>query len=92
MCNGNGWSLIPLLNQWQICAGNRAIQHIPIMLYLENTSGNKSKKWNKHMAFFCSLAGLLPKLQDQEYNIHFISTSNSATAIELADGIVEELQ
>ncbi|KAG0143806.1 hypothetical protein CROQUDRAFT_48319 [Cronartium quercuum f. sp. fusiforme G11] len=65
---------------------------VTIILYVENNPANKSTKWNKHMAFYCSLASLLPKVQDQEYNIQFISKTTSATAIELADRIVEEFQ
>ncbi|KAG0142889.1 hypothetical protein CROQUDRAFT_14451, partial [Cronartium quercuum f. sp. fusiforme G11] len=72
-------------------ANGRAIQHVPIMLYSDDTSGNISKKWNKHMAFYCNLARLPPKMMNQEYNIHFISTSNAATALKLADSLVDEL-
>ncbi|KAG0147462.1 hypothetical protein CROQUDRAFT_61614 [Cronartium quercuum f. sp. fusiforme G11] len=61
------------------------------MLYSDDTSGNISKKWNKHMSFYCNLAGLPPKMTNQEYNIHFISTSNAATALESADSLVDEL-
>lgn len=43
------------------------------------------------MAFYCALAGLPPKLTNQDYNIHFISTSNATTALELANGLVDEL-
>lgn len=64
---------------------------IPLVLYSDDTSGNVSKKWNKHMSFYCSLAGLPPKMTNQDYNIHFISTSNAASALEQADGLADEL-
>lgn len=87
----NEWTLIPVLNPWRKRAYGKKVLHVPIILYSDDTSGNVSKKWNKHMAFYCSLAGLPPKMTNQEYNIHFLSTSNVATALELADGLVDDL-
>ncbi|KAH9817967.1 hypothetical protein DFH28DRAFT_926165 [Melampsora americana] len=53
--------------------------------------GNISKRWNKHLAFYFTLAGLPPKLANQEYNCHFVTTSNLAGALELADPLVDAL-
>ncbi|KAI8449885.1 hypothetical protein BY996DRAFT_8556781 [Phakopsora pachyrhizi] len=60
------------------------IRHIPLNFYSDYTSGNVSKQWNKHISIFMSLAGLPPKLSNQEFNIFFVATSNIATALELA--------
>ncbi|KAH9807975.1 hypothetical protein DFH28DRAFT_1199728 [Melampsora americana] len=67
------------------------IRSLPVVLYSDDTSGNVSKKWNKHMSFYFSLAGLRPKLTNQEYNIHSLCTSNIASALEQGDQIVDEL-
>ncbi|KAH9813502.1 hypothetical protein DFH28DRAFT_829922, partial [Melampsora americana] len=66
-------------------------KHVPIVLYSDNTAGNVSKKWNKHMSVFFTLAGLPLAMTNQEYNIHFLATSNSATALELMDKIVDNI-
>lgn len=89
--DGDASREIPLVNRWRIRANGKVILNVPIILYSDDTSGNVSKKWNKHMAFYCTLAGLPPKLTNQDYNIHFISASNAATALELADSLVDEL-
>jgi hypothetical protein len=44
------------------------------------------------MSFYYTLAGLPPKMSNQQYNCHFLSTSNTAGALELADQIVDEIK
>ena len=63
-----------------------------INLYADDTSGNVSKQWNKHISFFCTLGGLPPKMTNMEYNCHFIATSNVAEVLELGESVIEELK
>ncbi|KAH9812707.1 hypothetical protein DFH28DRAFT_1061525, partial [Melampsora americana] len=81
----------PLYNEWRKKADGRIIRHVPLILYCDDLSGNVSKRWNKHIAFYFTLAGLPSKLSNQEYNCHFLSTSNTAGALELADPLIDEL-
>lgn len=81
--DSSGGGVLPLVNPWRARAEGKVIRHVPIMLYSDDTSGNVSKEFNKHMLYHFTLAGLLPKLSDQEYFIHFLSSSNSASALEL---------
>ena len=83
---------IPIPNPWRKRAKGKIIRHVPITLYADDTSGNKSKRWNKHVSFCFTLSGLHPDLTNMEYNCHFISTSNVAGPLELAEPIVEELK
>ncbi|KAJ6607826.1 hypothetical protein B0H10DRAFT_2166716 [Mycena sp. CBHHK59/15] len=64
----------------------------PIWLYCNDTSGNTSKKWNKHNSFLFTTAGLPRQYVHRESNIHFLSTSNIAPPLEMLDGIVDQLQ
>ncbi|KAH9819653.1 hypothetical protein DFH28DRAFT_886252, partial [Melampsora americana] len=82
---------VPIINPWRTKANGRIIRHVPLVLYCDDLSGNKSKRWNKHLAFYFTLAGLPPKLSNQEYNCHFVTTSNTAGALELAEPVVDEL-
>ncbi|KAH9812611.1 hypothetical protein DFH28DRAFT_1177059 [Melampsora americana] len=82
---------ITLPNPWRVKANGMLIRSVPIALYSDDTSGNVSKKWNKHMSFYFTLAGLRPKLTNQEYHIHPLCTSNVANALEQGDQIVDEL-
>jgi hypothetical protein len=65
---------------------------VPRTLYADNTSGNRSKQWNKHISYYYTLSGLAPNMTNQQYNCHFLATSNTAGALELADQIVDELK
>ena len=65
----------------------------PLLLYSNDTSGNKSKKWNKFDAFCVTLA-CLPKFEARKIqNIHFVTCSNQlhVSAIELSRPIVDDL-
>ncbi|EHS64534.1 uncharacterized protein PGTG_22322 [Puccinia graminis f. sp. tritici CRL 75-36-700-3] len=82
----NGQELeIALPNPWRKKAQGKIIQHVPITLYSDDTSGNSSKQWNKHISFYFTLAGLHPHLTNQEYHCHFLGTSNGAGVLELVD-------
>ncbi|KAF8891836.1 hypothetical protein BD779DRAFT_1437618 [Infundibulicybe gibba] len=79
-------------NQWRSKAGGSRVYSFPIWLYCDDTSGNVSKKWNKHNSFLFTAAGLPRHHLHQEYNIHFLSTSNIAPLLEMLDGIVDQLE
>lgn len=81
-----------MVNSWRERAKGHIIKHIPIGLYSDDTSGNVGKKWNKHMSVYFTLAGLPPKMTNQEYNIHFLATSNCASALELLDEAVDDIK
>ncbi|KAH9818003.1 hypothetical protein DFH28DRAFT_926198 [Melampsora americana] len=89
--DGDGYREIPLPNPWRMKANGKVIRHVPITLYSDDTSGNVSKKWNKHMSYYFTLSGLPPGMTNQEYNIHFLLTSNKASALELGENVVTEL-
>ncbi|KAA1076465.1 hypothetical protein PGT21_007921 [Puccinia graminis f. sp. tritici] len=78
-------------NKWREKAGGRIIRQMPISLYSDDTSGNTSKKWNKHISYYFTLASLPPHLTNQHFHCHFLCTSNSAGPMELAEAIVDDL-
>ncbi|PLW20099.1 hypothetical protein PCASD_16644, partial [Puccinia coronata f. sp. avenae] len=67
------------------------IRHVPINLYADDTSGNFSKQFNKHIVYYFTLSGLPPRVSNMEYNCHLMCTSNMAGALELADQIVDQM-
>ncbi|KAH9807622.1 hypothetical protein DFH28DRAFT_914221, partial [Melampsora americana] len=82
---------IPLPNPWRLKAQGKVIRNVPITIYSDDTSGNVSKKWNKHMSYYFTLSALPPGMTNQVFNIHFLATSNKSSALELGDHIVDEL-
>ncbi|EIW60460.1 uncharacterized protein TRAVEDRAFT_120336, partial [Trametes versicolor FP-101664 SS1] len=79
-------------NRWRLRAHGRRVVAFPIWLYCDDTSGNLSKKWNKHNSFLFTAAGLPRRLVHRESSIHFLTTSNLAPPLEMLDGIVEQLR
>ena len=79
-------------NVWRHIANGSHVYAFPIWLYCDDTSGNVSKRWNKHNSFLFSPAGLPRSHAHREYNVHFLCTSNVAEPLEMLDGIVEQLE
>lgn len=63
----------------------------PVVLYSDDTSGNKSKKWNKFDLWAMMLAGLPRMLNSQLEHIHFIICSNLVSALDMAGAIAQDL-
>ncbi|KAJ6477085.1 hypothetical protein C8R47DRAFT_1323414 [Mycena vitilis] len=79
-------------NPLRIAAAGRRVLPVPVWFYCDDTSGNISKKWNKHNSLLMSLAGLDPKKAHLLYNVIFLATSNLAHPLEMFDAVVEFLQ
>ncbi|KAE9400250.1 hypothetical protein BT96DRAFT_993265 [Gymnopus androsaceus JB14] len=82
------WKLTnPVLgNPWRQKANGAKCLSFPIWLYCNDTSGNTSKHWNEHNSFLFTPAGLPRSESSKEYNVHFLSTLNSAPPLEMLDG------
>ncbi|KAF7982888.1 hypothetical protein HWV62_25136 [Athelia sp. TMB] len=73
-------------------AGGKRVLPLPIWFYCDDTSGNLSKKWNKHNSLLFTLAGLPREYAEVIYNIHFLATSNHAQPLEMFDAVIKVLQ
>lgn len=70
---------------------DRHIVVVPINLFTDDSSGNRSKKWNKFDCWTLMLAGL-PKHENAKlHNIHFITCSNKVSVLDMAAPIVRDL-
>lgn len=81
-----------MLNPWRAKAKGHRVACAPIDLYCDDTSGNRSKKWNEHNSFLFKLAGLPQSEACREYNVHFLATSNLARPLEMLDSVVDEIE
>ena len=62
---------------------------VVIVLYTDDTSGNKSKKWHLFNSWSILLAGLPHSHNSQLGNIHFICCSDRVSVLEIAEPIVD---
>lgn len=72
-------------------AAGKPVVMMPLILFTDNTSGNKSKKWHKFDSWSLMLAGLPRHRNSKITNIHFICCSDVASAVDMAEAIASEL-
>ena len=64
---------------------------IPVNLFTDDSSGNRSKKWNKFDCWTLLLAGL-PKHENAKlHNVHFLACSNRVPVLDMVSSIVDDL-
>ncbi|KAJ3765415.1 hypothetical protein FB446DRAFT_795072 [Lentinula raphanica] len=80
------------MNRWRARSHGHPVYSFAMWLYCDDTSGNVSKKWNKHNSFLFTAARLSREHVHKQSNIHFLSTSNLAPPLEMLDGVVEQLE
>lgn len=64
---------------------------VPLVLYSDDLSGNKSRKTNSFDVWALMLAGLPKKENAKLENIHFIAASNKVKALEMSEPIITDL-
>ncbi|KAI9567277.1 hypothetical protein HD554DRAFT_2205650 [Boletus coccyginus] len=79
-------------NPLRMKSGGRMVYSVPLVVFMDNVSGNISKQWNKHHVVYMSNALLPWEVLEQEFSIRFISGSPHATPMELMHGIKESIQ
>ncbi|KAG8696163.1 hypothetical protein FRC09_008684 [Ceratobasidium sp. 395] len=82
----------PVENPWRARAGGKEVIAVPIMGYCDDTSGNLSKKWNKHNSYLFVLAGLPQEDTHSPFHVHFLATSNIASPLEMLEAITKEAE
>ena len=75
----------------QSCNGLPVVT-VPLVLFSDDTSGNRSKKWNKFDYWSMTLAGLPIREARSFHNMYFLNCSNRLTALEIAPPIIEDLE
>ncbi len=65
---------------------------VPLLLYTDDTSGNRSKKWNKFDCWCFLLAGLPRHMNTQLHSIHFIGCSNRVDCMDMTEAVVADLK
>jgi hypothetical protein len=73
-------------------AGLRPVYSLPIILFMDDVSGNKTNMWSKHISCYISNAALTHEVLNAEYSVWFVLTSKHASPSELLQGIREDLE
>ncbi|KAL5516835.1 hypothetical protein EMCRGX_G002259 [Ephydatia muelleri] len=78
-------------NPWKFKAAGRKVIMVPSILFSDDTSGNKSKKWHKFESWYLLFAGLPRQANGRHVNIHFVCCSDSVSPLDMARPISEDL-
>ena len=85
------WSHLLATHPLKTKAKGLPVISVPLLLFSDDLSGNRSKKWNKFDAWYLLLAGL-PRADNAHLdNIHFLTCSNRVSALEMSRPIADDL-
>ncbi|KAG2051831.1 hypothetical protein BDR06DRAFT_983423 [Suillus hirtellus] len=61
------------------------VYSVPLIIFMDDVSGNISKQWNKHHAIYMSNMNLPHEMLEKEFFVRFVSSSPHAPPMELID-------
>ncbi|KAH8993098.1 hypothetical protein EDB83DRAFT_2304552 [Lactarius deliciosus] len=72
-------------------ADGRMVYTVPVILFMDDTSANISKQWNKHIVVYLSNAGLPREMLDKEFCTKFVASSPNASPMELMRAVRDSM-
>lgn len=63
-----------------------------VPIWTDDVSANITKQWNEHMNIYMSNGNIPGQLLQQEFFVHFISTSGHASCSEQLSSVMEKIQ
>ena len=73
-------------------AKGRMVYTVPLIVFMDDVSGNISKQWNKHFVIYMSNALLPRETLEKQFYIHFATSSPHATPMELMAALKESIR
>ena len=64
---------------------------VPLIVFMDDVSGNISKQWNKHHAIYMSNANLPRQMLEKEFSIRFVTLSPHASPMELMQAMKDSI-
>ncbi|KAJ7674195.1 hypothetical protein B0H17DRAFT_946753 [Mycena rosella] len=68
-------------------AVSRLVYSIPLIIFIDNVSGNKSKQWNKHFSCYMSNRAISCTKLENEFHVRFVAMSPFASPLEIMQGV-----
>eukprot|EP00731_Ephydatia_muelleri_P005116 Em0002g1292a len=79
-------------NHLKTKAAGRKVVMLPLILFTDDLSGNKSKKWHKFESWYLMLAGLPRHENAKPENIHFVSCTDLMDVLDMTECVAQQLQ
>ena len=78
-------------NPLRVKAQGRMVFTVPLIIFMDDVSGNISKQWNKHFVVYMSNALLPREMLDKQACVRFVSSSPHASPMELMGGLRDSI-
>lgn len=73
-------------------AKGRMVYGVPLIVFMDDVSGNISKQWNKHHVIYMSNANLPREMVEKEFCVRFVTSSPHAAPMELMAAMKESIR
>ncbi|KAG1735638.1 uncharacterized protein EDB91DRAFT_1250472 [Suillus paluster] len=70
----------------------RMVYSVPLIIFMDDVSGNISKQWNKHHAIYMSNANLPREMLEKEFCIRFVTSSPHAAPMEMMSAMQDSIR
>ncbi|KAF9237455.1 hypothetical protein BU15DRAFT_48704 [Melanogaster broomeanus] len=70
----------------------RMVFTVPLIVFMDDVSGNISKQWNKHHVVYMSNASMPCEMLEKEFCVRFVSSSPHAPPLELIGGVRKSIE
>ncbi|KAF8871236.1 hypothetical protein BD779DRAFT_1478341 [Infundibulicybe gibba] len=72
-------------------AQGRRVISVPLIVFMDDVSGNISKQWNKHHAIYMSNGNLPREMIEKEFCVRFVTSSPHASPMELMTAMKDSI-
>ncbi|KAI0091387.1 hypothetical protein BDY19DRAFT_886012 [Irpex rosettiformis] len=72
-------------------ARGRMCYSVPLIIFMDDVSGNISKQWNKHFVAYMSNGNLPREMIEKEFCVRFVTSSPHASPMELMQAIRDSI-
>ncbi|KAI0316170.1 hypothetical protein OF83DRAFT_1164466 [Amylostereum chailletii] len=79
-------------NPWRAKAGNRLVKSVPLIVFMDDVSGNITRQWNKHHVIYTSNAWLPREMLGKEWAIRYVTSSPNSPPMELMDSFRQSIK
>ncbi|KAG0692392.1 hypothetical protein DFH29DRAFT_985782 [Suillus ampliporus] len=69
----------------------RIVYSVPLIIFMDDVSGNISKQWNKHHTIYMSNANLPCEMLEKEFCVRFVTSSPHAAPMEMMTAMQESI-
>lgn len=73
-------------------AEERLVYSIPLVIFIDDVSGNVSKAWNKHCSCYISNSMLPQEKLDEEFHVRFVVTSPFAIPFKIMQDVKSSIK